>query len=267
MNSIYKINPSISIGAQGASGQVFTLGNLTTGLTTGFFDDRHITNSANVKKYEVIETTEDLLALSCAWYRIRQDKPNTLQPHISSLLSESLFRHVNAEDREMANEVRDYYSKKFMVMTLKDQRLTNFRQDLKDYLLSDGNKFTEKTIPMVYRMPEFYIHDVAFDEIKIDFEKTIPKFDSLTRKTTERNVRLTPIKSFKKNSKSRGKIVEYWLKDSKNHAYRFGIRQENTLLGLWDMAFNSGEIIVNLNVQAGRRDDLEFFNIGSILES
>ena len=119
---------------------------------------------------------------------------------------------------------------------------------------------------MIYRMPEFYVHDVAFDEIKIDFEKTIPKFDSLTRRVTERNVKLTPIKSFKKNSKSRGKFVEYWLKDSRNHAYRFGIRQENTLLGLWDTLFNSGEMTISLNVQTSRRDDLEFFNIGSILE-
>lgn len=247
---------SLSIGAVGS--QSSTAGQL-------FSIDFGHKESSNIKRYQVIESTEDLLALSCAWYRIRNAN-HTLQPHVTNLLADELFNHLKPEDREMANKVRDYYTKKFMVMTLKDQKLTMFRQDLKDYLVGDGNKFVEKTIPMVYRMPEFYVHDVAFDEIKIDFEKTIPKFDSLTRRVTERNVKLTPIKSFKKSSKSRGKIVEYWLKDSRNHAYRFGIRQENTLLGLWNTLFNSGEMTISLNVQASRRDDLEFFNIGSILE-
>jgi hypothetical protein len=99
-------NQALSIGAQGAQGQVFSLGNLST-ITTGingFFNaDEYsmITNSTNIKKYEIIETTEDLLALSCTWYRIRQSK-HTLQPHVSSLLSENLFRHVTSEDRTKA---------------------------------------------------------------------------------------------------------------------------------------------------------------------
>jgi hypothetical protein len=260
-------NQTLSIGAQGSSGQVFSLGNLTTGINGFFNADEYsmITNSTNIKKYEIIETTEDLLALSCTWYRIRQSK-HTLQPHVSSLLSENLFRHVTPEDRTKAEEVRDYYSKKFMVMALKDQRLTQFRQDLKDYLVGDSKKFTEKTVPMVYRLPEFHAHDVEFDIIKRDFEKDIPEFNTLTRRTINKSVRLTPVKGFKKNSKTRGKFTEYWLKDSKNRAYRFSITSANPLIGLWDMQFNNGDMVLNLNTQAARRDELEYFNIGSILE-
>jgi hypothetical protein len=263
LHKTYTLSPSISVGAQGSPGQVLSLGSLTNS-TAGFFNDLHIGNSPNIKKYEVIETTEDLLAMSCAWYRIRTDK-ESLKPHITSLVCEELIRHVTQEDRELANNVRDYYSKKFMVMALKDQRLTNFRQDLKEYLLGDSKKFTEKTIPMVYRMPEFYVHDQEFDVIKRDFQLTITNFSELTRRTTDRNVRLIPIKSFKKNSKLRGKHTEYWLKDSKNQAYRFGLRSDNPLMGLWDNAFNNGEMRLGINMQAARRDDLEFFNIGSIV--
>lgn len=262
LHKTYTLSPSISVGAQGSAGQVLSIGGLTS--STNFFNDLHIGNSANIKKYEVIETTEDLLAMSCAWYRIRQSQ-GQLKPLITSLVCEELIRHVTQEDRELANEVRDYYSKKFMVMALKDQRLTNFRQDLKDYLVGDSKKFTEKTIPMVYRLPEFYAYDQEFDIIKRDFEKAIPNFNTLTRRTTERNIRLTPIKSFKKNHKTRGKFIEYWLKDSKNQAYRFGLRVDNPLMGLWDNAFNNGELRLGFNMQAARRDDLEFFNIGSII--
>jgi hypothetical protein len=152
-----------------------------------------------------------------------------------------------------------------MVMALKEERLTNFRQDLKEYLLGDPKKFTEKTIPMVYRLPEFHAHDIEFDIIKRDFEKEIPEFNQQTRRTTDKAVKLTPVKSFKKNSKLRGKFVEYWLKDSKNRAYRFGLTATNPLLGLWDMQFKSGDMVLTFNCQAARRDDLQFFNIGSIL--
>jgi hypothetical protein len=249
-------------GAIGA-GQGITLGNLSTSIT-GIFAD-HISSSSNVKKYEIIETTEDLLALSCAWYRIRQDK-HTLQPHVTSLLSDALFRHVTPEDRTKAEEVRDYYSKKFMVMALKDLRLTQFRHDLKEYLLGNPNKFTEKTVPMVYRLPEFHAHDVEFDVIKRDFEKDIPEFNTLTRRTINKSVRLTPVKGFKKNSKIRGKFTEYWLKDSSNRAYRFGLTATNPLIGLWDTQFKNGDMVLNLKMQASRRDELQYFNIGSILE-
>lgn len=257
----YTIPSSISI--TGAQGQVFTLGNLSNSIT-GIFADQN-SSSSNVKKYEIIETTEDLLALSCAWYRIRQDK-HTLQPHVTSLLSDALFRHVTLEDRTKAEEVRDYYNKKFMVMTLKDQRLTQFRQDLKDYLLGDSKKFTEKTVPMVYRLPEFHAHDVEFDVIQREFEKDIPEFDRFTRKTIDKSVRLTPVKGFKKNSKTRGKFTEYWLKDSKNRAYRFGLTATNPLIGLWDTQFKNGDMVLNIKMQASRRDELQYFNIGSILE-
>lgn len=271
MTQIYSLPSSITLtngsssgmfgGALGA-GQGIRLGNLTTGVDNLF---TNISGSSNVKKYEIIETTEDLLALSCAWYRIRQEK-HTLQPHVTSLLSDALFKHVTQEDRTKAEEVRDYYGKKFMVMALKEQRLTQFRQDLQDYLSGDPKKFTEKTVPMIYRMPEFHTHDIEFDVIKRDFEKDIPEFDRFTRRTINKSVRLTPVKAFKKNSKIRGKFTEYWLKDSSNRAYRFSIASTNSLVGLWDMQFNNGDMILNLNMQASRRDELQFFNIGSILQ-
>jgi len=254
-------NVSIS-GATGAVGAQSSVS--LSSLTNTFNLFPNTLHSQNVKKYEVIETTEDLLALSCAWYRIRNSK-DTLKPMITSLLSEDLFRHVTPEDRTKADEVREYYSKKFMVMALREERLTQFRQDLKEYINGDPKRFTERTIPMVYRLPEFHAHDIEFDIIKRDFEKEIPQFNQQTRKTSDKAVRLTPVKSFKKNSKTRGKFVEYWLKDSKNQAYRFGINATNPLLGLWDMQFNAGDMMLAVNYQAARRDDLHFFNIGSIL--
>jgi hypothetical protein len=56
------------------------------------------------------------------------------------------------------------------------------------------------------------------------------------------------------------------LKDSKNRAYRFGLTATNPLIGLWDTQFKNGDMVLNIKMQASRRDELQYFNIGSILE-
>jgi hypothetical protein len=72
--------------------------------------------NSNVKKYEVYEISQDLLALSVCWARYRKvrDEPG-LHPTITKLLDSELFRLVTEDDIAQANVIRDYYSKKIMV--------------------------------------------------------------------------------------------------------------------------------------------------------
>lgn len=208
------------------------------------------------KKYEI---TEDLLTLSCAWYRIRKNKGNHVSPSISNLLQKELFTYVAKEDRALADQIRDYYNKKFMVMVLKDQRLTTFRRALQNYLIGDARKFVESTIPMIYRLPEFYVNDIKFDLIQHDFEKVIPNPTNHTRRT-----QLIPVDSLYKNNKL-GKTIEYWLKDEHNYAYRFSLLTTNPLLGLWNNIFTNDSVTLTISVGKTRRDNLQFFDILSIL--
>ena len=96
-----------------------SLGNLTGNLTLhGLLG---VTHGEHVKKYEILEIDEDLLALSTAWKRLRDthNSGGTYTP-ISTLLDKELFNHVTIDDRQKANEIRDYYSKKIMMWKLKD---------------------------------------------------------------------------------------------------------------------------------------------------
>ena len=57
-----------------------------------------------VKRYTISESTEDLLALSTAWYRIRKNKELSAQPIITTLTDPNLFKCITEEDRVFAAE-------------------------------------------------------------------------------------------------------------------------------------------------------------------
>lgn len=191
-------------------------------------------NDTHVKKYQVCEIDEDLLALSVAWHRIRKERssnPNGLYiNHITKLLDKNLFKEVNQADRDRADVVRDYYSKKIVVWRLKNERFTNFREDLNTFIHGDGKKFKEDVCPLVYRLPEFYDYDSAFDEISR--EHNIKVNQSAQHHAANKTLNL--VKTFivgKKYSKRK----EYWFSDEENNLVNMSIEHNNSLIPLFDL--------------------------------
>lgn len=225
-------------------------------------------NNPRVKKYEIIETHEDLLAMSCAWYRIRQEiksKDNKkIYPTITSLLSNELFDIVTTEDKEKASVIRDYYSKKLMMLTLMEIRLTSFRSDLNEYIQSNGKKFVEKMVPMVYRLPEFYEYDMAFEKIK---DKIKPEFDQDSKRFLNSHQKalgivLHPITSLKReNRKIKG--TEYWMKsEDEKYAFCIPILDQNPLKAIWEQIFfTKNKISFNTDLAPHIRDGLHYYNL------
>ena len=96
----------------------------TASLNSGdlFTFDLNISN--NVKKYEIYEFTEDVLALSVTWKRMRDAGKNTAL----KLTDNDLFKNIIPEDRIMADKIATYYSKKIMMLKLLDNsKLTSYR--------------------------------------------------------------------------------------------------------------------------------------------
>ena len=125
-----------------------------------------------VKKYQVLEIEEDLLALSCAWQRIREiRKTDTSGPYnaISKLTDPTLFNSVTEVDYTKAAQVRDYYSKKIMLWKLKGESLSRFREDMNAFIHTDGKIFKEDMMPLAYRLPEFYDYDSDFDMLSNEY--------------------------------------------------------------------------------------------------
>lgn len=208
-----------------------------------------------VRKYEIYESTEDLLALSCAWHRIRKANKGSknINVNISKLLDRQLFSLVNDDDKNLASAIRDYYSKKIMLWKLKNIVLTSYREDLNQFIHSDGLKFKESIFGLAYRLPQFYFYDLKLDEIfrernRITKEQPIHRVKTLTfidstevdRKTLKRN--------------------EYWFSDENNNVVAIYLVPNNPLLKVWE------QLIKNpINLQGfyfnKRKDDFEFYQL------
>ena len=154
-------------------GMFRSLGNTNMTVHEDFSGFGDVKINPYVKQYKVNESAEDLLALSVAWFRLRKNRTLTPYPMIESLTDENLFKSLTEEDRLMANTIRDYYSKKIMVMALKEIKLTKFREDLSKFIHSDGKLFVDDMLPLVFRLPEFYEYDTAFADMMRDLTPVV----------------------------------------------------------------------------------------------
>ncbi len=258
-NSPWIINGSsggISIAA--ASQNTISLGSLTSGSGIDFEWNTLAGLNNNVKKYEVYEISQDLLALSVCWSRYRKVKDeHGLRPTITKLLDSDLFRLVSEDDITQANIIRDYYSKKIMVWKLKNINLTPFRQDLNTFIHSDGKTFKESMLPLAYRLPEFYEYDVEFEQMSFEYNKELKRCDS---QFVTDSKQLKFVKQLSVNTK-RQKKKEYWFSDTHNNLVTFNIETHNPLVSLLDMTLKNNDINVIGRYRKSMRDGNEYLKV------
>ena len=273
LNQIAARNPRSSgvIATTNGSHNTITMGNIQplTSITlsglNGTSNDWDIFGNKNVKKYEVFETSEDILALSVTWHRLRplisHGISNIMNPsdRPTKLTDSILFKEIIQEDRDKANLIRDYYSKKLMMFTLKGQQLTSYRKDLNTFIHGDCKVVKEEMMPLVYRLPEFYEYDVGLDEMFLELDTRFEgsQISLSTIKT------LTPVKKFTVKRKSR-KFVEYWLKDEENKPYKIEIDSNNELMHLWDYFYDKGkfhDITLDTVIKFSNRDSISHYKL------
>jgi hypothetical protein len=236
---------TITISGGGAVGQAFNMSD----LQFGWESDNH------VKKYQMYEIEEDLLALSTTWQRLRQERinnPSLYMNAITRLLDKQLFEKVTDIDRERAATVRDYYSKKIMVWRLKNENFTKYRQDMNEFIHGDGNKFKEEMCPLVYRLPEFYDYDSQMDLVTREHNtKVVQNTQHLQDRKT-----LKLVKTFNVGKKY-SKRKEYWFSDEHNDLVNMSIEQNNVLIPLLD-SYVEHPFVLNAIYSKKHRDDKEY---------
>ena len=95
------------------------------------------------------ETNTDILALSVRYKKIRDTLNSNI--FIENLFDTELLNHITIQDFIDANTIRDYYSKKLMLLSLKGIELSPFRKDvtcqpsLSKYFVSSSFKFSSSS--------------------------------------------------------------------------------------------------------------------------
>ena len=259
-------------GAQGSTlsasnGSTISLANIqpltTSGLNNilgGSIEWDSFINTDNVKKYEVFETTEDVLALSVTWHRLRSLLSHKINPNgrPTKLTDSVLFKEMIQEDREKANVIRDYYSKKLMVITLREQRMSKFRKDLSAFIHGDSKVVKEELMPIIYRLPEFHEYDISFDEMVRDLNTRF-EFPEHTQAWSGTKT-LKPIKKFIVKHRI-NKFSEYWLKDDDNKLVKIEVPIENKLNHLWEHFFEQDSIPLQGHFKHMERDGISYFHL------
>lgn len=272
MSTIKNLSPVASLpqtwsisGATGAIGSNIISGssNTTINLSTVSFDDflDNTNYHPEVKKYEVFESPEDVLALSVAWKRLRDQG---LSP-TGKLLDKELFNKVTQEDRDKANIIRDYYSKKFMLKALMNdgQQLSPFRKEISKIINSEGKLVSKEAFGPIYYLPIFYEYDCDLDYVKSCVTINQDFKNSKTPRVTSNIVDLQPIKRIAKKSKHTD-TVEYWLKNNNKHnsANVITITKDNPLLHIWDNIFSTTEVLkIQGAYEQKSLDNFEYYSI------
>lgn len=249
------------------SAQIFSSANLqapwTIGSTVNVRLDDFLDQSnyhPDIKQYEVFESPEDVLALSVAWKRLR-DKG---QSPTGKLLDKILFEQVTQPDRDEANIIRDYYSKKFMMKTLlgNGNALSPFRQEIAKIINSDGKIVSKSAFGPVYYLPMFYEYDCQLDFVKSCVTVIQDSKDNPVPAVVKRDKQLIPIKRIEKKSKS-SNVIEYWFKhEEKNSANVITITYDNPLLNVWDHIFTNNKVLqITGGYEFKKLDNFEYFKI------
>jgi hypothetical protein len=258
LNTITGLNGNVISGVNRNSNIFSGLNNLSGSVT---WDSNSSTNG-NVKKYEVFETSEDILALSVTWHRLRLPGNhiiNTIRP--TTLTDNILFTEINQEDRNRADIIRDYYSKKLMVMTLRGQRISKFRKDLNTFIHGDCKIVKEEMMPLIFRLPEFYDYDIQLQEMFSDLNKQFEDTEDQAYGAAYGGKKiLKPMKKFVVKLRT-NKFSEYWLKDDDNKAYKIEIPIENKLNHLWEHFFEQESIPLQGHFRYIERDGINYFHL------
>lgn len=196
---------------------------------------------------KTITTHIPLLVLSCCNYRLNKldNKQNF------SLNSDFLFKNVNDEDFILAENIKDYFSKKLAWLKLKGKRLTKFRNDLAEFLYTDFSVkpgyyvMPESIIGMVNRLPSFYHYDLLMDEL---FTGDTNKYIHFVGEKVLKHVRTLERKS------RQSKYFDYYFMDEDSFRYCLTISKDNCLESLLQHAMLNNDLVVNGNFSVVKND-------------
>lgn len=236
--------------------------NLSNSLTSGVqWDELSVASRyhESVKKYEVYESPEDVLALSVTWKRLNKTNPSAVAS-VSNLLSKELFMHVTDEDRELGQEIRDYYSKKIMIWKLKNARFSKFRDELNTYIHSPTPLLVKNDLMgMIYYLPYFYEYDSGVDEVRMQVN---PKSNVTLQMGSSIPRTLQPLSKVISKRKS-ATTHHYWFKDVETEmAVQFVLDVSNPLEHIWSKMFAKNEPMQIAGLYYKKsRDDFEYFSV------
>jgi hypothetical protein len=204
----------------------------------------------------VTEFKDDPLVLSCAVKRYLKNK-------LEYKSMGEVLEYVNSDDRELAEQIRKYYGKKFFWDALSNTKpLSDYRRRLINLLENRISKCTDRDCGIYYKLPWFYDEDMIYEDLK-------KKYSTEKLKTLEYNrsstiaIRLTYI-CHSLSTQNKRKIKYFWFHDSNNNLYSINVNTDNELLTMFETIINStNDHIFETKLTEDRIDKMHFYKLFS----
>ena len=230
-------------------------------------------NSTPISYDNLFETREskdvkfdlDLLVLSATLYRLRNsvygDEQIANQYRCLSLIEDNIQQYVTESDYEFAEEIRQHFSQKLMILKLKTDHLTAFREDLNQFLHANWHQdpagvyiYPKKFVGLAYKLPYFYIYDNQLNSI---FGSSYNKIKGPHQIKGEKKLSfLTKIQSHTRRGSGN---IEYWFEDESNNKVMISLENHNPLLNVFNKLITD-TVVIDGKFDVRYKDTMEYYN-------
>lgn len=178
-------------------------------------------------KEDPIVLHQDPLSLSACLKRIRDNDSNSYY----RIQDKNLIAHLQEEDSDLSNKIKDYYKKKVLLETLKTSYLSDFRKNLIRILDSQTNSYTSKEIGMLVSLPYFYEEDLLLDALKekLDINTVKRVTPNLVKHDFTLKLEGTSKRFINKKPQKR-----FWFSNNLNQPCLIMLENNNTLLNFFE---------------------------------
>jgi hypothetical protein len=194
---------------------------------------------------------DDPIALSCAAYRKAVDTDMAVR-----------FTDLNSvkatdQDHELAETIRKYYANRIMFRTLSNSApVTKFYRDLYE-LVVRFSRVQHRHLGMIYRLPYFYVEDLAREELEKHFSNTSVLNCQLT--VDKETQVLVPVSKIFRSRKS-NEIQEYWFRNELGQAVLWAVNHNNALRSIIESLWTRPSITVEALFNVGQVRTQSFYH-------
>lgn len=197
---------------------------------------------------------EDILVISCFSYR-----------NGWGYISKLSYNRAESCDYILASEIRNHFRSKLTMTILQGKTLSNFRQDVANFLekdysytkgLTEGFLYPTKILGLVTKLPYFYEYDKNLKEV---FEGSYSIIQGDYGKFTHHE-KVKFKKRLVVNTRTQ-QAHEYWFETSQNDMLMIPIKSDNPLDHLFNRVINSGELEIAGTFFLKKRDSLEYLTV------
>ena len=204
-------------------------------------------------------------------WRDKLTPPWGLGPPLDSSSTISEFQQVapmlRKRDVKKAGQIRDYFSKKFLMLQLAGEHLSQYRRELLKMLTRNNNNFSDDETGMIMSLPRLFIEDQFLDELKENYNND-PWIDTTSERDVNRT--LTYIGCHTKKSHRYTSHTKYtrkseftcnWFHDEDDRLYLIETDIDSPYRMIWQDLIQYALDIKGDPVKCTKRDGMHYYEL------